>query len=193
MQTNLLTYLSQIPDPRRAASRRHPLAPLLAMVVLGHLSGCYAYRELARFMVRHAWTFVNLFDLKHGVPNHVTIGTVLSTIDCSALQTQFEAWVAAQALTEQASEQACIQASEPVAYALDGKSLRSTLSDYKQVYQDFVASVHLYAHQSGLVHACQSYHNGQQSEAHTVRELISRLDLKGAILTLDALHCQKKH
>ncbi|HEX8529196.1 MAG TPA: hypothetical protein VF646_04210 [Cytophagales bacterium] len=67
------------------------------------------------------------------------------------------------------------------------------MRDYSESYQDFVALVQVYAHQSGLVVDQQAFHNGQQGEAHIVRELIAKLDLKGALLTMDALHCQKKH
>jgi hypothetical protein len=66
MGTNLMTYLAPVPDARRAASKRHPLTSLLGLVVLGNLSGCYGYRQLARFMRRHAWTFVGLFGFRHG-------------------------------------------------------------------------------------------------------------------------------
>ncbi len=54
MGTNLLSYLENIPDPRRRAGSRHPLPAVLAMVIMGNLSGRYGYRELARFMQRHA-------------------------------------------------------------------------------------------------------------------------------------------
>jgi hypothetical protein len=180
MNTNLLAFLEQIPDPRRKAGTRHPLSALLAMVIMGNLSGLYGYRELARFMQRHAWEFVSLFGFTHGVPNHMTISNILNKVDFEQVGLKFEAWMQSQNLPIEAC-------------SLDGKSLKSTLSNYKQNYQDFVAMVQVFCHQSALVHAIESYHNGKQGEAQVVRELISRLELKGAMFTLDALHCQKKH
>ncbi len=119
MGTNLLSYLENIPDPRRRAGSRHHLPAVLAMVIMGNLSGRYGYRELARFMQRHAWEFVRLFGFGHGVPNHVTISSLLGKVDFQAVKQQFEAWMQSQHL--------------PVEnYSLDGKSLKSTLSDYNK-------------------------------------------------------------
>jgi len=157
------------------------------MVVLGNLSGYYGYRELGRFMERHAWEFVGLFGFKYGVPSYVTIRQVLGMLDFEALKQQFQAWLGQLNLNQQASA----QQGQP-AYSLDGKSLKSTLADYPESYQDFVAMVQVFSHQSGQVVGLQAFHNGKQGEAQVVRELIQKLDLKGAMLTLDALHSQKK-
>ena len=166
------------------------------MIVIGNLSGYYGYRELARFMERHAWEFVRLFSFKHGVPGHVTIREVLGKLDFEAFKEQFQAWLnqlPVQQLQTQPVEQAqSVEQAQQAAYSLDGKSLKSTLSDYPESYQDFVAMVQVFSHQSGQVVGLQAFHNGQQGEAQVVRELIEKLDLKGAILTLDALHSQKK-
>ena len=193
MAANLLSFLSKVPDPRHKKGSRHPLPSLLAMIVIGNLSGYYGYRELARFMRRHAWAFVRLFGFEHGVPGHVTIGDVLGKIDFEAFKEQFQAWLSqAHAGQGQPVEAQQAHDSKQAAYSLDGKSLKSTLSNYSQSYQDFVAMVQVFSHQSGLVVGLQAFHNGQQGEAQVVRELIEKLDLKAAMLTLDALHCQKK-
>lgn len=189
MAANLLSFLSKVPDPRCKKGSRHPLPSLLAMVVIGNLSGYYGYRELARFMKRHAWEFVRLFGFEHGVPGHVTIREVLGKLDFEAFKEQFQAWLG-QLPVQQLQAQPLGQA-QP-AYCLDGKSLKSTLSDYPESYQDFVAMVQVFSHQSGQVVGLQAFHNGKQGEAQVVRELIETLALKGAMLTLDALHSQKK-
>jgi hypothetical protein len=207
MSTNLLSFLSTVPDPGRKAGKRHPLPSLLAMVVLGNLSGYYGYRELARFMERHAWEFVRLFGFEHGVPSYVTIREVVGMLDFEALKQAFQAWLgqlnlhqqvgaqqvgAQQVGAQQVGAQQVGAQQEQAAYSLDGKSLKSTLRDYSESYQDFVALVQVYAHQSGQVVGQQAFHNGQQGQAQVVRELIAKLDLKAAMLTMDALHCQKK-
>jgi hypothetical protein len=190
MAANLLSFLSKVPDPRRKKGSRHPLPSLLAMVVIGNLSGYYGYRELARFMERHAWEFVGLFGFQHGVPGHVTIREVLSRLDFEAFKEQFQAWLGQ--LPVQQLQTATAGQTARAAYSLDGKSLKSTLSDYPESYQDFVAMVQVFSHQSGHVVGLQAFHNGQQGEAQVVRELIQKLNLKGAIFTADALHSEKK-
>ena len=208
MAANLLSFLSKVPDPRRKKGSRHPLPSLLAMIVIGNLSGYYGYRELARFMERHAWEFVRLFGFKHGVPGHVTIREVLGKLDFEAFKEQFQTWLrqlpvqqlagqqlAGQQLQAQSvgqAQQAAYSLDGKSVYSLDGKSLKSTLSDYPESYQDFVAMVQVLSHQDGLVVGMQAFHNGKQGEAQLVRELIQKLDLKGAVFTADALHSQKK-
>jgi|GEM_PF-2714508 len=203
------------------------------MIVIGNLSGYYGYRELARFMERHAWEFVRLFGFKHGVPGHVTIREVLGKLDFEAFKEQFQTWLrqlpvqqlagqqlagqqlagqqlagqqlagqqlagqqlAGQQLQAQSvgqAQQAAYSLDGKSVYSLDGKSLKSTLSDYPESYQDFVAMVQVLSHQDGLVVGMQAFHNGKQGEAQLVRELIQKLDLKGAVFTADALHSQKK-
>ena len=165
------------------------------MVVIGNLSGYYGYRELARFMERHAWEFVRLFGFQHGVPGHVTVREVLGKLDFEAFKEQFQAWLTqlpVQQLPVQQLQARPVGQTPPASYSLDGKSLKSTLSDYPESYQDFVAMVQVFSHQSQLVVGLQAFHNGKQGEAQVVRDLIEKLDLKGAILTMDALHSQKK-
>ncbi|MBK8923796.1 MAG: hypothetical protein IPM81_20300 [Saprospirales bacterium] len=48
------------------------------------------------------------------------------------------------------------------------------------------------AQRSGLVHQMVHFESGKAYEAEAVRQLVEKLGLKGAIFTLDALHCQKK-
>lgn len=140
-------------------------------------------------MERHAWEFVRLFGFRHGVPGFVTIRDVLGRLDFEALNQQFQAWLGQHTHQPHTPRQAD---GPQEAYSLDGKSLKSTLKDYPESYQDFVAMVHVFSHQSNLVVGLEAFHNGKQGEAQVVRELIEKLNLKGAILTMDALHCQKK-
>ena len=52
--------------------------------------------------------------------------------------------------------------------------------------------VSMFGHQTGIVLISNSFENKKKSEIHSVQELISQLEQKGMVLTLDAMHCQKK-
>lgn len=52
--------------------------------------------------------------------------------------------------------------------------------------------VSMFAHKVGIVLRSNNYENKKKSEIHSVQELISHLEHKGMVLTLDALHCPKK-
>jgi len=76
--------------------------------------------------------------------------------------------------------------------AVDGKALASTVTDYETSYQNFVSLVSVFSHKRGQVLKTAKFENQKSSEIPTVRTLIEALDLQGVIITLDALHCQKK-
>ena len=76
--------------------------------------------------------------------------------------------------------------------ALDGKSLKNTVSDCYGKQQNFVMMVSAFSHDRGEILGIEVMENKKQSEIVAVQDLIQLLDLSGVVLTMDALHCQKK-
>jgi len=75
---------------------------------------------------------------------------------------------------------------------IDGKSIKGTVCAHKTEYQNFVSIVSVFACQRGLVVGLDKLDNKEGSEIVTVQNLIATLDIQGVVLSLDALHCQKK-
>ena len=82
-----------------------------------------------------------------------------------------------------------IQAGEWI--AIDGKSIRSTVSDYSDSYQNFVSLVSLFCRKREQVLHVQRLENKKDYEGKIVEDLLEMLDLKDVVFTLDALHCKK--
>ena len=184
-QPTLLDYLGEVPDFRRKEGRRYPLPTLLVMIIMAIMSGRYGYREIARFLEANQQQLVKALDLKRAqMPSHVTIRTVMMALDFEALNKAFESWVVAH-----------VSADEKLWIAVDAKSIRSTVQDYNNAYQDFVCLVSAFTHKEGLVLANKSYRNKERSEVHVAQalipQLIEALGLKNVVFTLDALHCKK--
>ena len=76
--------------------------------------------------------------------------------------------------------------------ALDGKLLRSTGKGLNTSKQSFVSVVSAFGHQSGLIYGMLSFANGKSGEAEVLRSLVKQLGLTDKILTMDAMHAQKK-
>ena len=74
----------------------------------------------------------------------------------------------------------------------DGKSLKSTLNNYTEGSQDFCSIVSMYVQKTGLTYLITDFRNKKVGEAEIVRNLLPSLKDKGVIITLDALHTQKK-
>jgi len=177
-EVSLLACLREVPDFRRPQGRRYPLAETLCMMVMSIMSGCCAYREIGRFMRHNQAELIYCLGLsRQQVPSHVTIRQVLLRLDFNALACAFRRWAGGQGLRQ---------------LSIDGKSLRSTVSEHDNQQQNFVALVSAFCQQTGLIEEVERFENGRQSEISSVRKLLSRLQQRGLLLTLDALHCQKK-
>src|SRR3569832_556856 len=106
---------------------------------------------------------------------------VLQPLDFQPLTELFNTWAAnVIALTPQER------------LAIDGKSIRCTVCDYSQSYQNFLSIVSVFSHQRGIVVRTQPLANKETSELTVVQELISEFSGQQVMFTLDALHCQKK-
>ena len=114
------------------------------------------------------------------MPSYVSIRTFILSTDFSCIQSAFHKWT---------QSYVPIQAGEWI--AIDGKSIRSTVSDYSDSYQNFVSLVSLFCRKREQVLHVQRLENKKDYEGQIVEDLLEMLDLKDVVFTLDALHCKK--
>ncbi len=181
----LLDHLATVPDPRRGQRRRYPLPQMLAITIRAMMSRHHGYRPTERFLRDNADDLRHLLDWpRQAMPSNVTLRAVLQALDFEALSAAFRAW-AAERLPD------------GEVLAVDAKAVRSPFAGGGTEDQDFVALVSAYGVRSGLVASATAYRNGQTSEVAAAQDLIAdlaaALDLSGKTVTLDALHCTKKH
>ena len=176
---DLTTFFAQVTDPRQLKGQRYPLPALLWLIFLATASGYGGYRKISEFGRSNAAFFTAYFQLRYGLPSHVSIRKLLQNLDKDALNEAFSACFAAQAV-----------AGDWVAG--DGQSLRSTVQDAQGAGQSFVSVVSLYCQRTGLTLALQDYTDKKTGELSLIRTLLPSLQDRGVVLTLDALHAQKK-
>lgn len=177
----LIEALQRIPDHRRGAGRRYPLWIFLLLVILGTMSGYPGYRGLSRFMQRHQNHLAERFGLPRAhLPSYSTIRRLLLEIDFHAV---------AQALNHWAKQAGLVGAGDDC--AMDGKSLKNTLTDPFSAEQNFVNVVSMFQLEHGTVVGQSVFENGEHSEIQAVYELLEQLQLTGVTVSLDALHAQK--
>jgi hypothetical protein len=182
MKVNLLEALTQVPDFRAKRGQRYPLWLLLLLVIMGTLSNCLGYHALEDFCRRHHEALVTTLQLPPTrFPSDSTFRRVMMGIDFTDLANIFNNWVYSS-LTK--GEQDWL--------GVDGKSIKATVSNYDQAYQDFINVVSVFSAQQGVPIALQQFHNKQGSEIAVVQNLLATLALEGVVFTLDSLHCQKK-
>lgn len=175
------SFMAQLEDNRIAKGKRHQFHATLIMILLGVSCGHHGYRPLHRFMVANLDFFVKIFNLRHGIPSHVTIRSIIQKLDKDKTILAFNKW---------ANEIDFLKAGDRV--SLDGKALCSTMEAAQTHEQDFVKVVSIYSQKLGLVAFMEDYKNKKDDEIHVVQEMINYLKDKGLVILLDALHCQKK-
>ena len=172
---------ASLADPRRAPGRRYPLEAMLWLIFAAIASGPSGYRQIARFGRAHAAFFTATFPLPHGLPSHVSSRALLQALDTPAVL-------------------AALNRVLPPAHtgdwvAGDGQALRATAQAVHGPGQRYCALVSLYCQPTGLTCAVQDYVSHKTHEGQVVRTLVEGLRApagSGRVVTLDALHCQKK-
>lgn len=182
MDCNLQDFFNSLEDPRRSQGVRHQFNDILTMVIMAILSGHQGLRGFARFAKANAEELTKVLNLKHGVPCFYTFRSVLSGLEQQLLAQSFIDWV-----------KTYLPQSADTFVAIDGKAIKATKVGGNTCLHNFVSVVNAFGHSSGMVYGMESFENGKIGEAQALRELVKKLGLKDKVLTLDALHTQKKH
>jgi predicted transposase YbfD/YdcC len=172
-------FFARLPDPRRRRSRiAHPLLNLVVMALCAVIAGADSWEEIARFAgMRRDW-FAKFLDLRRGIPSHDTFARVFAALDPIAFQKCLLAWIAA--LHEVTAGQII---------AIDGKAAREAMA--RAADKGPLCLVSAWATANHVVLGQVAAPPGS-SELGALPKLLELLQLHGAIVTLDALGCQKE-
>ena len=171
----LLGYLSVIKDPRLDRKKLHLLTDILFIVVSASLCSCDTWEEIHLFATMRIDWLKQYLELPHGIPSVDTIARVLSIIDPSQFETAFRHWVCSLYNTEEAK-----------IIAIDGKRVRGSHDKGKKA----IHLVSAFAAETGLALG-QVKTQDKSNEITAIPELLDALFIKGCIITLDAMGCQR--
>jgi predicted transposase YbfD/YdcC len=176
----LIEYLRQVPDPRQARGKRHPLEAILLLVVVAtlagrtHRLGIVEWGREADEAVRRALGF------REGkTPAASTLHVVLGAVDWEAFAAQLRAW--SLALLE------CLDPEHERALSCDGKTVKGSLREGAEVAHLLSAFVH----DLGLTLDLEPVKR-KSNEIRAAPRLLLRLPLRGRIVVVDALLTQEK-
>jgi len=178
----LLDVLAEVPDPRRAEGKLYKLPHVLLFAILAIVSGCNSYRGIVTFIDVHRRRLNAVFGLNwRRAPAHTAIRYILQGLDPATVETAFRRHAAllqaARATTGKGS------------IALDGKALRGSFDKFHDRTAAQVLSA--FATDTALVLAHIDIAD-KSNEIPAAQMLLAELGVAdGAIVTLDALHCQK--
>jgi len=176
-----LTALSEIPDPRRAEGKLYKLPYLLLFSILAVVTGGNSFRAIETFIKVHRRRLNAAFGLNwKRAPAHTAIRYILQGLDPQAVEQVFRHHAAALHAATGPSRRAI---------ALDGKTLRRSFDNFND--RKAAQLLHAFDVQAGLVLAHVDIAE-KSNEIPAAQQLLGELQLASCIVTLDAMHCQKK-
>jgi predicted transposase YbfD/YdcC len=176
-------YFDALEDPRSDINQKHPLVSVVVIAMMAVLAGSGGPTAIAKWAKLKGEFLVQVLNLPNGIPRKDVFRRVLSLLKPDAFQQCFVSWL--QALRDQAAEATGV--TQPI-LAVDGKTSRRSHDRKKGL--GALHAVSVWASEFGLSLgqvACAEKSN----EITAIPELLRLVDIKGTIITIDAMGTQK--
>lgn len=177
---DLPLYFAEVPDPRGTSNaQRHSFLEILLLALCAVLAGAETFVDMESFgLEKQSWLRERLgLKLRGGIPSHDTFGRVFSLLCPDAFSQAMQQWT-----------QALHQHTQGEITALDGKTLRRSFDT--ATGKSALHVVNAWANSARLMLG-QCRVEGKSNEIKAVPTLLAMLDVRGCIVTCDALNTQK--
>ncbi len=173
---NALEHFSSLIDPRVDRTKRYPLSSLVFLTIAAVVSGCDDFTEIEFFAELHLRWFQRHGHFTDGhVPSHDTLGRLFHRLDPEAFSQCFARWVA----------QVC-KIPEGSLVAIDGKRVRGSYDRFNGQAAIHLISAWSSEHQLVLGQLAVA---DKGSETTAIPAFLRSIDLKGAVVSIDAAGC----
>ena len=173
----LLDFVIGIHDPRVTGRTDHDLADMLVVALCAVMAGAEGWDDIEDWGLENESMLRQYLVLRNGIPGHDTIRRVFEVLDPKEVEKRFAQWISHRC-----------PALEGRVIAIDGKSVRGSGSVVRGVKPLHLVSA--YATDVGVMLAQQRCEE-KSNEITAIKALLPCLALKGAIVTIDAMGCQK--
>lgn len=174
----IFTCFEDLPDPQVDRGKQHVLLEMIVMALRAAICGAEGWTDVERFAkAKHEW-FRKFLRLENGVPSHDTFGRAFGLLDTEQFYTCLQQWLEDLELSLKGH-----------GVAIDGKTLRRSFDRATGK-----AALHVVSAWAGGLRIClgQVAVEEKSNEITAVPKLLELLELTGAVVTLDAMHCQKE-
>src|SRR5271154_6598354 len=172
---SICKFFSRLRDPRRVRRRLHHLQDIIVIALCAVIAGAQDWQQIATFGHKRIDWLRGLLELPNGVPSHDTLERVFSRLRPGAFQACFRQWV--KAITDGLHLRHV---------AIDGKTLRG--SGTAQLGPLHLVSAWATELKLSLGQVAV---DAKSNEITAIPELLKLLELEGALVTIDAMGCQK--
>lgn len=174
---SFIDHFQTLEDPRSHINRRHELLDVLFLTLSAVLAGAEGWKDIKDFGDEKLDWLRQFREFKHGIPVDDTIARIISALDARKMMACFIGWVN-EIRTRRGSD----------LIAIDGKTFRRAHTAKKS---DALHTLCAWSKRNGVVLA-QMKSEGKKNEIATAQKMIEMLELAGATVSLDAMHCQRK-
>lgn len=173
---NLIEIFDTLEDPRDNRGKKHKLTDIIVMSIYAIICGNFDCENIADWLSLREKFFTDLLSMKNGIPSADTFLRVFSAIEPEKFMAVFSDWIKS------------VVASSGKVIAIDGKAVKSSADKINGGNIPYVVSAFLT--EIGLSF-CQIKVDDKSNEITAIPELLDMLDLKEAIVTIDAIGTQK--
>ena len=172
-----LDYFTDLPDPRQQGKVVYPLGEVLLLCLLAVLAGAETFADIARFGEKKLSLLRRFLPFRDGTPAHDHLGDIFAVLDAEAFQNCFVSWVAS------------LSGAPADVIAIDGKTSRRSYQ--KKGAKEAIHMVSAFATRQRLVLG-QTKVAEKSNEIIAIPKLLGMLEIEGAIVTIDAMGCQRE-
>jgi len=164
-----------IHDPRVQGRCSYALLEIITIAICAVVAGADTWTEIETFGKSKAAWLRQFLPLENGIPSHDTFGDVFGLIDAEEFQRSFMRWVGR-----------VFKVTAGQVIAIDGKTARR--SHDRAIGQDAIHMVNAWASHNGITLG-QRKVDDKSNEITAIPQLLRLLDVKGCIVTIDAMGC----
>lgn len=176
--SSIQRHFASLPDPRVARTRVHLLTDLITIAILAVIAGAKGWDDIETFADSHFEWLKQFLALPGEAPSDDTFQRVFVRLDAKAFSACFTAWM-----------KSLMDTTEGKLIAIDGKTLRRSFDT--ATGRTSLHLVHAWVAENRILLG-QYATEEKSNEITAIPELLDLLDLKGAVVTIDAMGCQKK-
>lgn len=174
------SYFESLTDPRDTRNRKHQFLDIVVLAVCGVVCGCDGPTAIRRWAVARAEWLTGFLELPNGIPSRDCIRNLLMAVQPEAFQRCFRAWIAGALTCEEGDTKRLV--------AIDGKTLRRSHDAAHGLGPLHIVSAWATEHGVALGQVATEE---KSNEITAIPVLLRQLDLKKAVVTIDAMGCQK--
>ncbi len=174
---NLISYFSNLPDPRVDRTKEHLLEDIVFITIAAVICGSETWNDIENYGKSKEVWLRQYLQLPNGIPSHDTFNRFFSALEPEHFEAAFLSWIRSISTLTKGD-----------VVSLDGKTMRGTRESGSK-YAIHIISAWSNSNQLSLG---QIKVDEKSNEITAIPQLLEVLVLKGCLVTIDAMGCQKE-